>query len=246
MFKRLGRGRGVAISQKRKMSKAVPGGRRSFGGREAVGTEPRIVAPVTPSPQHTHTHTKTCTSRLPAPGRATHPLTPSPQNTHTEPRIVAPPHPIPQHTHTHTYSTGQGNAPHPRAPAPGPAPCSASLAPRGPASQSPSFLGTSGRRGPSGRSLSRTCGSEHAPPTHPAPLQARPAHPARPGARKPARPRPLAQLASEEPHLGRRSKAPVPPRPRPAHRPPAASDGSRERPGLRPPREPGVARPGES
>ena len=139
----VGRGRGVAISQKRKMSKAVPGGRRSFGGREAVGTEPRIVAP---------------------------------------------PHPIPQHTHTHTYSTGQGNAPHPRAPAPGPAPCSASLAPRGPASQSPSFLGTSGRRGPSGRSLSRTCGSEHAPPTHPAPLQARPAHPARPGSGSPCPP----------------------------------------------------------
>lgn len=242
MFKRLGRGRGVAISQKRKMSKAVPGGRRSFGGREAVGTEPRIVAPVTPSPQHTHTHVR------PGFQRRAGQLTPSPHppKTHTQSHESSHPlTPFPN-THTHTYSTGQGNAPHPRAPAPGPAPCSASLAPRGPASQRPNFLGTSGRRGPSGRSLSRTCGSERAPPTHPAPLQARPAHPARPGARKPARPRPLAQMASEEPHLGRRSKAPVPPRPRPAHRPPAASDSSRERPGLRPPREPGVARPGES
>ena len=58
---------GVAISRKREMSKAVPRRRRSFGGREAMGPEPRIIARPHPIPQHTPV------PRLPAPGRATRP-----------------------------------------------------------------------------------------------------------------------------------------------------------------------------
>lgn len=66
-------GRGVTIPRKRKMSKAVQRERRSLGGREAVGPEPRTTAPPHPVPA--------APSHAPAssagPGTSPHPWAPA-------------------------------------------------------------------------------------------------------------------------------------------------------------------------